>query len=208
MPGLPSSVTRLRGATIEQATLALAELARLHAPAFGDAVDGAGGLAEPRVADEPGADRRSCMPDSSTDTAIRSRPQHRAVCERLVAGFDAYLDAEGAGDRIMGLVHGDYRLDNMLFGQPGADRALTVVDWQTVTWGPAMTDVAYFLGCALPTELRREHYDALLRAYHEALGPDAGISLDEVRDGVRRQSFFGVMMAIVSLDARRAHRAR
>ena len=56
----------------------------------------------------------------------------------------------------MGLVHGDYRLDNMLFGQPGADRALTVVDWQTVTWGPAMTDVAYFLGCALPSELRRE----------------------------------------------------
>ncbi len=125
-------------------------------------------------------------------------PEHRAVCERLVGGFDAYLAAEGAGDRIMGLVHGDYRLDNMLFGQPGADRPLTVVDWQTVTWGPAMTDVAYFLGCALPSELRRENYDALLRAYHDALGPDAGISLDEVRDGVRRQSFFGVMMAIVS----------
>ena len=49
-----------------------------------------------------------------------------------------------------------------------------------------------------PIELRREHYDALLRAYHDALGPDAPLSLDDVRDGVRRQSFFGVMMAIVS----------
>ena len=68
-------------------------------------------------------------------------------------------------------MHGDYRLDNMLFGTAGADRALTVVDWQTVTWGPALTDVAYFLGCALPAQHRREHYDALLRAYHEALGP-------------------------------------
>ena len=73
-----------------------------------------------------------------------------------------------------------------------------MVDWQTVSWGPAMTDVAYFLGCALPTQARRAHYDALLRAYHEALGPDAPISLDDVREGVRRQSFFGVMMAIVS----------
>ena len=120
------------------------------------------------------------------------------MCERLVASFDAYLAAEAAPQRAHGLVHGDYRLDNMLFGEPGADRPLTVVDWQTVTWGPAMTDVAYFLGCALPDELRRDHYDALLRAYHDALGPDALISLDDVRDGVRRQSFFGVMMAIVS----------
>ncbi|HET9876411.1 MAG TPA: phosphotransferase, partial [Mycobacterium sp.] len=124
--------------------------------------------------------------------------QHRMVCERLVAGFDAYLAAEAAADRPQGLVHGDYRLDNMLFGENGADRPLTVVDWQTVTWGPALTDLAYFLGCALPVADRRAHYDALLRAYHTALGPHAPLSLDEIRAGVRRQSFFGVMMAIVS----------
>ncbi len=99
---------------------------------------------------------------------------------------------------MQGLIHGDYRLDNMLFGQPGADRPLTVVDWQTVTWGPAFTDVAYFLGCALPVEARRDHYDALLRAYHQALGARPPVDLDTVRSGVRRQSFFGVMMAIVS----------
>ncbi len=34
--------------------------------------------------------------------------------------------------------------------------------------------------------------------YHDALGANAPISLEDVRDGVRRQSFFGVMMAIVS----------
>ncbi|HET6732271.1 DUF7065 domain-containing protein, partial [Mycobacterium sp.] len=123
---------------------------------------------------------------------------HRSVCERLVAAFDAYVAGESEPGRVMGLVHGDYRLDNMLFGQPRADRPLTVVDWQTVTWGPAMTDVAYFLGCALANEQRQKNYDELLRAYHDALGPDAPISLDGVRDGVRRQSFFGVMMAIVS----------
>jgi hypothetical protein len=128
----------------------------------------------------------------------RIAAEHREVCERLVASFDAYIASEAGAQRTHGLVHGDYRLDNMLFGEPGADRPLTVVDWQTVTWGPAMTDVAYFLGCALPDALRRDHYDTLLRAYRDALGPDAPISVDDVRDGVRRQSFFGVVMAIVS----------
>jgi hypothetical protein len=187
----------LRGATIEQAMLAQSELARLHAPAFGDA----------SMAQADWLNRDAPMNQALISALYAGfvdrygdqiAPEHRAVCERLVGSFDAYLAAEGAGDRIMGLVHGDYRLDNMLFGEPGADRPLTVVDWQTVTWGPAMTDVAYFLGCALPSGLRRDNYDTLLRAYHEALGSNADISLDEVREGVRRQSFFGVMMAIVS----------
>ncbi len=90
--------------------------------------------------------------------------------------FDAYLAEEGASQRPQGLVHGDYRLDNMLFGDEGAERALTVVDWQTVTKGPAFTDVAYFIGCALPVEQRRAHYDELLAAYHQALGPDTALT--------------------------------
>jgi hypothetical protein len=187
----------IRGATIEQAQLAVTELARLQGPLLGDTT----------LANAPWL-RRDTPINQGLITALhaafidrygdRIAPQHRMVCERLVGGFDAYLAEEAAEGRIHGLVHGDYRLDNMLFGAAGADRPLTVVDWQTVTWGPAMTDLAYFLGCALPVAERRTHYDELLQAYHAALGPDAPISLAEVRDGVRRQSFFGVMMAIVS----------
>ena len=96
-------------------------------------------------------------------------------------------------------MHGDYRLDNMLFGRSGSRRDLTVVDWQTVGWGPAMTDVAYFIGCALPVEDRRSNYDdtaaALSRRRSARMRP---ISLEDVREGVRRQSFSGVMMAVVS----------
>jgi len=187
----------IRGATIAQAELAVTELARLQGPLLGDTT----------LADAPWLNRDTPI-NQGLITALHAgfvdrygdqiAPQHRMVCERLVGGFDAYLAEEAGEGRIHGLVHGDYRLDNMLFGAVGADRALTVVDWQTVTWGPAMTDLAYFLGCALPVAERRAHYDALLHAYHAALGPDAAIGLAEVREGVRRQSFFGVMMAIVS----------
>ena len=187
----------IRGATVAQAKLAVTELARLQGPLLGDTT----------LADAPWLHRDTPV-NQGLITALhaafvdrygdRIAPQHRIVCERLVGGFDAYLVEEAGEGRIQGLVHGDYRLDNMLFGAVGADRPLTVVDWQTVTWGPAMTDLAYFLGCALPVAERRTHYDELLQAYHAALGPDAPISLADVREGVRSQSFFGVMMAIVS----------
>ena len=187
----------IRGATVAQAKLAVTELARLQGPLLGDTT----------LADAPWLHRDTPV-NQGLITALhaafvdrygdRIAPQHRMVCERLVGGFDAYLAEEAGEGRIQGLVHGDYRLDNMLFGAVGADRPLTVVDWQTVTWGPAMTDLAYFLGCALPVAERRTHYDELLQAYHAALGPAAPISLADVREGVRRQSFFGVMMAIVS----------
>lgn len=187
----------ISGATAEQARLALTQLALVHGPLLGDQT----------LAANDRFNRESPVNQALIATLYagyieRYRDQiaeeHREVCERLVQAFDAYLAAEAERDGPRGLIHGDYRLDNMLFGQPGADRPLTVVDWQTVTWGPAFTDVAYFLGCALPIERRREHYDTLLAAYTEALGPAAGVTIDDVRDGVRRQSFFGVLMSIVS----------
>jgi hypothetical protein len=185
----------IQGATMAQAILALTELGRLHSPLLGDST-----MAQMDWLNGEFPMNQTLMGQLyagfSDRYADQIAPEHREVCERFVASFDAYIAAEAG--RMHGLVHGDYRLDNMLFGQAGADRALTVVDWQTVSWGPAMTDVAYFLGCALPSEHRREHYDELLRAYHQGLGPDAVVSLDEVRGGVRHESFFGVMMAIVS----------
>ncbi len=190
----------IAGATIEQARFGVVELGRLHGPLLGDR----------SLAEVPWLNRAAPLSRAMITPLYAGfidrfgdqiAPEHRVVCERLVAAFDGYLAQEAdvsEPGRIQGLVHGDYRLDNMLFGIGGADRALTVVDWQTVSWGPALTDLAYFLGGALRTGDRPAQYDVLLRAYYEALGPDAPITLADVGEGVRRQSFFGVMMAIVS----------
>ncbi|WP_454790607.1 DUF7064 domain-containing protein [Mycolicibacterium lutetiense] len=187
----------IRGATAEQAAVALTELGRMHGSRPGaEALNQAEWLnREAPVNQGLIAALYAAFVDRYAGLIT---PEQRHVCDRLVESFDAYLADEGASERPQGLVHGDYRLDNMLFGDAGADRALTVVDWQTVTKGPAFTDVAYFIGCALPVEQRRAHYDELLTAYHQALGTDSAVTLDQVRDGVRRQSFFGVMMAIIS----------
>jgi hypothetical protein len=187
----------IRGAALDDAVLALTELGRLHAPVIGsESLAHADWLTRAAPLNQALVGQLWAGFADRYGDAIT--PDQRLVCERLVESFDAYLADESVSGRIKGLVHGDYRLDNMLFGRPGSRRDLTVVDWQTVTWGPAMTDVAYFIGCAVAIENRRSHYDELLRAYHQGLGPDSSLTLEDVRDGVRRQSFAGVMMAVVS----------
>ena len=55
--------------------------------------------------------------------------------------------------------------NNLLF----AAGECKVVDWQTVSWGPAMVDAAYFIGSGLTIEDRRSSEEELVREYHEGL---------------------------------------
>ena len=94
--------------------------------------------------------------------------------------------------------HGDYRLDNMLFGTSEGGYPLAVVDWQTVVWGPPLADASYFLGAGLVPEDRRRHERDLLRVYHDALlacGVDA-FSWDRCWRDYRRYAFSGFLMAV------------
>ena len=60
------------------------------------------------------------------------------------------------------LTHGDFRLDNMFFS---ADGSMTLIDWQLSMRAPSTTDLVYFLGTNLPTELRRDMQDELIERY-------------------------------------------
>jgi hypothetical protein len=63
------------------------------------------------------------------------------------------------------LLHGDYRLDNLMFGDE-----VHAVDWQTLAVGLPGRDLAYFLGTSLRTADRRVHEKEIVTAYHRALG--------------------------------------
>jgi hypothetical protein len=65
------------------------------------------------------------------------------------------------------IVHGDYRLDNLMF--PPEGDGVVALDWQTVSVAPPARDVAYFLGNSLDTELRRQHELELIQTYVDAL---------------------------------------
>ena len=63
------------------------------------------------------------------------------------------------------IVHTDFRLDNLFFGQGG----VTVIDWQLTTRGGGAYDVAYLLAQSMDTALRQEHDREILGAWHDRL---------------------------------------
>jgi aminoglycoside phosphotransferase (APT) family kinase protein len=96
------------------------------------------------------------------------------------------------------ICHCDYRLDNMLFADPGSARPVTIVDWQTVQLGAGVSDVSYFISAAMDPERRRAEERELVEAYYRALsGYDIGdYDFDRCWDDYRRHSFGGFFMAV------------
>jgi hypothetical protein len=64
------------------------------------------------------------------------------------------------------LLHGDYRLDNLMFAPNGS---VTVVDWQTISIGLPARDLSYFLSTSLLPEDRAASEHDLVAAYHASL---------------------------------------
>ena len=187
---------QIAGCDAGQARLALAALARLHAPVFEDAALSSRGWLN-RPSPVSGALVAALLPQFLERYGDRVEPEHRALCERFAARVDVWLGLRRAPQ---GLVHGDYRLDNLLFAEPHSEQPVTVVDWQTVGWGSAMGDAAYFLGGGLAPALRRSCERELFAGYHEALRENGAAVPDAERcwREYRLQCFGGVLMAIVA----------
>ena len=107
-----------------------------------------------------------CVPRSLADIAGRLEPHIPWIRERL-------------SRHPRTIVHGDYRLDNLLFGARGGRPTVATVDWEFCTRGAGVYDLATFIVEAFPPEARRREETALLRLYHSAL----------VEKGVRGYSY-------------------
>jgi hypothetical protein len=185
---------QIAGCDPARASLALRALARLHAPVFAD----------PELGATPWLNQGNVLTQALVTQLLeaflerygeRVADEHREVCARFVRSLDGWV-----ADRRppLGLVHGDYRLDNMLFGTADAAPAFVAVDWQTVSWGPVMTDAAYFLGGSLVLDDRRAHERALVHEYWEQLCADgvSGFDWEQCWLEYRRQAFLGILMTV------------
>ena len=152
------------GCTAQQAADAVRNLAGLHAPVWNDR-----SLFDHR-------DWLSSMTGSRTEflgTITQNAAEvfvDRYAVELGDADRDTLREAAaltarwGAIDTgVLALVHGDYRLDNLMFPQGGD--GVYAVDWQTLTIAPPGRDLGYFLATSLHVDERRAHQDALVAEY-------------------------------------------
>jgi len=98
------------------------------------------------------------------------------------------------------VVHGDFRTDNLMFGQkPGAPE-LTVVDWQISGRGLGAFDVGYHTSQSLPVEVRRKIEKDLLKDYHKALLDNGveGYPFDDCWEHYRISILFGLVYPVIA----------
>lgn len=124
-------------------------------------------------------------------------PEFMQLCEAVAEHAATVFTAEPPAP--VSLVHGDFRLDNMLFDIRGGAEPIAVLDWQTVTIGNPMTDIGYFLGCGIGDDLRSQHEDRLIDLWLSEMAA-RGVKLGraEIWDDYRRGALHGLTTAVFS----------
>ena len=189
---------QIAGCGIKRAHDAIVQAAAIHAPSWNNAE-----LLESEWIQPPpelGATVAAMYPQAQAvfreRYADQLEPKFMALCEELADLAPVYFRSDP--DRQC-IVHGDFRLDNMLFNIRGGAEPIAVLDWQTVTVGKAMTDVGYFMGCGIGETLWREHEDGLLDLWLSEMAK-RGVTLkhDDIEDDYRRGILHGVSTAVFS----------
>ena len=112
------------------------------------------------------------------------------------------------------LVHGDFRLENVFFGASLGEPSFAVIDWQDISCGEGVSDVAWFIGgCLQVTSNRRVKERRLLKTYHETLEANgvSGYTFDACWKDYRRailRYFVQAVLMVASLNSEndREHR--
>ena len=185
---------QIRGAADDQILAAVENLAGLHAPRWGD----------PSLADidwlrssggEAVAYVELFTPMFVDRYRDRLSEQARMVFEEFGAKSAAWIDREPP---VPTLVHGDYRLDNLMFSTTAGGAPVTAVDWQTIGVGCGLRDVAYLLGNSSEPEARRRHEAEALDRYRGAMaGLGVDLTADEIMAMYRHGTFQGPFITML-----------
>ena len=125
-------------------------------------------------------------------------PEFMAICDAFAEINTVWTQAHDEAS-VQCLLHGDFRLDNMLFDIRGGSEPIAILDWQTVATGKAMTDIGYFLGCGIGDALRREHEGELLDLYcAEMTRRGVALSREEIWHDYRVGALHGLSTAVFS----------
>jgi hypothetical protein len=182
---------QIAGCTAAEAQLVVEALAGLHGPSWCDPIWlGLSAISMPKPGDAAAAKGLGDVSVMAADITIdklgdRMSAEDKETLRAAMGLVTPWLMAE---PNRFALMHGDYRLDNLLF-DPDRTR-VTVVDWQTMGIGLPARDLAYFTATSLAPEVRSEVEADIVHRYHTALlgygvtGYDADACWRDYRLGV------------------------
>jgi Phosphotransferase enzyme family len=158
------------GSSAEQARLAVTALAGLHGPSWCDPtwLD-LSEVAMPMPGNEEAMKGLGDVALMAVGMTLEKLSPHIDAADRetAMAAMSVVTPWLMAEPNRYSLMHGDYRLDNLLF-DPETTR-VTVVDWQTMGVGLPARDLSYFTATSLRPELRAAIEEQLVDDYLQSL---------------------------------------
>ena len=188
---------QIAGCSIDQAAAAAVNVAGLHAPTWND----------------PSLRELDWLIPDFAAHADAAAPfladATKQFLERYAVSGDTAAVLQGFAHRFVdwatgraepfALLHSDYRLDNLLFAPADAPRPVVAVDWQVVTIGSPLRDVAFLVATGLSAENRRAGERAIVDGYHRRLverGVD-GYSAQRCWEDYRHGLFQGPLITVL-----------
>jgi hypothetical protein len=183
--------------TIEQASGAVQNLAALHASRWNDRTLHEHGFLSPVIPDQAELVAAVLGPATEEFLARYGDQLRDEDSTTLRASAGAIAAWTVTRREPFAVVHGDYRLDNLMF--PPSGNGVSALDWQSVSVGPPGRDLAYFVGTTYDGEARRRHEDSLVAEYHSALVSRgvAGYDLDRCFEDYRLGQLQGPLITVL-----------
>ncbi|MBI2695742.1 phosphotransferase family protein [Mycobacterium nebraskense] len=196
LSGVGTPGDMIAGGTPDQAARALEALVDLQAPRWSDpALRELDWLAHPSRNQNFFAAVEPALPLFLERFGDRLDAEDIAFVEQVVPHANAWAARMTDGPTVV--LHGDYRMDNILFPHDST-APVAVFDWQATRLGPPLVDAAVYLGGCLSLEDRRQRERGLLRHYHDGLVSRGltGFSFDDVWESYRWCVFYGLMLSV------------
>ncbi len=159
------------GCSLDDAELAIDAVARLHAATwhaenrtdldFWPRIDG------PLYVGALGAGVAAGFEFAMKTFADSVQPEVASAGDRFMAAIPELHRLMACGSQ--SLVHGDFRLDNFMFGQLATQRPFVMLDMQAPIVTKSIHDIAYLLTQSLPSATRRSEERRLVERYHSRL---------------------------------------
>jgi hypothetical protein len=158
---------QIAGCSVEQARAAVVNLAGLHAPLWCDESLRAMEWLLPNGADI--ADISSAFLRDATSKFVDRFALSDETAVTLMEFANRSQTWWERPAQQFALLHGDYRLDNLLFSEAAGQSSVVAVDWQSCSLGHPLRDVAFMTVTGLSVSDRRSSERGLVNDYWHAL---------------------------------------